>query len=477
MFRRLFVNGILPLLVIAVVWTAIVAYWRDGGHIPDIGDMLLCLIGLPAALMAGALLVQKGVTAWARPQLSEAQVAPAVVHGTRDRAEVAIAPLAVLAGALRAPHGSSAAELRQAWEAGEVRPLLDPVLRDRGGFPILSYRVADLDEQVLAGVLAGRGFAPRDEGAWMPGQLRALALGADVVTELASVLVAHFGRNAAGEPYSWQSAPPMLQVIALLPAEWDTAVRQAAGGWFLSLIEQLGWPRERASLNVPALSGPLAPFDAMERLAAAAGETGHAAQPSLALLLACASHIDERTIGQLESTRRLRTVRDDDGEIPGEAAAGLLLADSTLAARLGLKTVPLVHRAIRKLHENSAAARRGDAGLLANLAEEALKAVELDAARISLLACDSDHRASRQAEFLGMGAHAFPDLDAKSRCLATGKAGATAAVGTLLALVLCSDEAAQNARPALCLSNGDGLERAAALVCPASVKDLAQLKV
>lgn len=135
-----------------------------------------------------------------------------------------------------------------------------------------------------------------------PGFWRALALATSATRELAATAGKHGGLAHPSE-----AALPMLQLIALLPAEWKGPWRDAAGRWLQHQLVSAGWPPERIARNARRNQHPTQVLSALK----------HSTEPCLALLLACASQ-------------------------EGEGAAALLLADDAQAALLGSGPYPLL---------------------------------------------------------------------------------------------------------------------------------------
>lgn len=129
---------------------------------------------------------------------------------------------------------------------------------------------------------------------------RALALATPVMRQLAASAAAH---QRLPEP----AALPMLQLIALLPAEWKGPWRDLAARWLVHQLVAAGWPQDRISRNARRNQHPTTVLNTLK----------HSTEPCMAVLMACGS----------ESS---------------EGAAGLLLADDTQAALLGSSSFPLL---------------------------------------------------------------------------------------------------------------------------------------
>src|SRR6185369_1427484 len=94
-------------------------YWRATTRLPDSGDLALGLLGAPLALLTGWSVARQGmafaVTARSRSGADVPSVSPDAAAATAAMPVAApTAQLAVLAAALRMPHGDSPAELAAA---------------------------------------------------------------------------------------------------------------------------------------------------------------------------------------------------------------------------------------------------------------------------------------------------------------------------------------------------------------------------
>jgi hypothetical protein len=433
-------------LVFFICWGGAIYYWRTTRSAPGATDLALYLLGLPS-LLALALCIGEKLAG----QHAPAAAVPIALTASQPAAPAQTAPLAILATSLRAAHGATAEELLAAIAAGKARAGLDPELVDEDGFPVMSVRSPDarndaLQDRIMAWF--------RQNG--MPGlqlgaeQWRALVLGSAVVAELAA-------RAARLLP---ADDPAMLRLVPLLPAEWPEAQRHAAGIWFEHTAAQCGWPIEHITLA--ALDGidlhAATPSAALGRLAHEAATTDVRVT---ALLVACASHIGADSVARWAADGALFTARHPQGAIPGEGAAGLLLADLPQARAVdGLRFSVLA-----PLQE---ARREAPAETLGAAAQRLLAGRSADADAIAQVVADTGHRSSRVLELMAFMAGTLPRLDAIEDVVRVGEAcGSCAALPFVTALALASHRAQQGNLAVLCLGNEDPQRRHAALVQPA----------
>lgn len=453
-------RSLLAMLVFGLCWGGAIVYWRQTSNPPEGADLLLYLVALPLAIL---LLLWLGVFLFgmlaAAPTIAVAAGAPAPAAPPPP---APLPPLGVLASALQVPFGASAAELGAALAEQKVRPALDPALVDDDGFPVMSARVEGADDPGVQD----------DMQAWLPKhgfpalqyneeQWRALTLASAVVRELAEQLLPHAAlAKGATVPV------PTLQLLMLWQAGWHQDQRSAAGQWLAHLVAQAGWSRERIALD-PELAGDpsvATPAALVQRLARQSAD-GH---PVLALAVACASHIGEASVARWAAQNTLLTAKQGQGRLPGEGAAGLLLADAAQAALIDSKAPVQLLSAEGQRDASADSARRADPSVLRTLSEQVLARAASAAAEVKLIVADTGNRTSRVMETMGLAGALLPELDGDDELLQVGSASGTCgAVPFVAALAVAAQQAAKLHAPVLCLSNEDPFRRCAALVRPA----------
>lgn len=448
--------AVVAIAVFATCWTASVLYWRASGSTPSglvVGQLLL---GLPAAILLALWLGRSTIQARAAP--APAQPAAAAVPA----APAERGPLPHIAAcAVRLRGGDTVEELAEALRANAAPCELDSELTDDAGYPIFTGRVDALDADAARAEmlpwLAQRGMAElrlSDE------QWRALAMGGAVAAELAQHALLHplLPDFLAAAPAERDAiALPMLQIKPVLSIGWLPAQRQAAGDWLLHLIAQQGWPAQRLQLSPAFDSGPSASFSLLGALA-------HS--PGLTLLVACESFIGDDSVRDWSERGLLYTGRTPRGQVPGEGAAGLLLADDEQAALLAPAPMATLLGASDGQRAHSADARGNiTSALLADLGRQALHEGKIEPAAVTTPCADADLRATRTGELMGMASTVLPELDLPAHMLSAGACCGTAgAVGPLAALALARHEAVANSGLVLCVSNADSHYRSALLV-------------
>ena len=461
------IKRLLPaVLVFGLCLGGAVWYWRAGQRTPDSTDLVLWLLVLPLAILAvlwlGRLLFAV---------LAGAPAAAAAAPDAAPPAEAATAPaaaplpaLALVASALRSPHGDAAAELAAALAGGKAHPALDPELLDDDGYPQMSARAVLADS-------AAEGEALRDQlitwlalnghpgAAFSDEQWRTLALASAVATELGERSAAHAKLADHGK----QTPAPILQLLPLWPHGWQAAQYAQAGAWLAHLVGAAGWPPERI---VVAPAEPL--LDSGEALLRLAQHGGAARSPLLAIVLAAGSNIGNTTLSQWSGAGSLFSARHPQGMIPGEGAAGLLLADSAQAALLGEGPHAQLHAASALRDASADGARRADPTMLHNLARQVLADGGTAPDTVALLVADTGHRNSRTMELMALAGAVLPQLDAGEDVLRVGSAcGSCGEVALVTSLAIGAHHSAELDAPVLCIGNEDPFRRSAALILPA----------
>ena len=459
--------------VFIIVWFAMIVYWQATNRMPTSSDVVLYLFAIPAMLLATLWLIFKGVAIFSAksndPTASQTKPDAEALAQARTAEQERALTLAILASALRTVHGQSADELASVLASKKAKLKLDSELKNGDGYPILSGRIESVNEDAqrdsISEWLTTRGA---QEITWTSEQLRAQALGGEVVIELAQHAVTHpqLQDYMTASPNKRDTvALPMLQLRALLPTHWEAEKRTITAEWFIHLIEQQGWPSEKIALKSELPNDHVVPISMLDRLSV---EAYRQSSPCFGIVLACESHIGDLTVSHWESTGRLFLGESNLGQIPGEGAAGMLLADAQQATLINPKSAAKINRVGQNRRDKSADDKgRSNAETLTGLTKDALLVAAINPEKITLVTADTDLRASRVVELMEMGITTFPDLDLGTQCFKiAASCGAAGAVSSLTALALAHHEAAENSSFALCVNNQDGFARAAVIVSP-----------
>ncbi|BEV17333.1 hypothetical protein HBDW_41210 [Herbaspirillum sp. DW155] len=456
-----------------------ITYWSGANHMPDGGDVILYLLVLPAAFLLLVWAVAKARTALAAAAAAKAAAAAAAPAPVAATAEPGPPPerrwtLAIVATALRSPFGADAGSLLEQLKAQSLRLPLDSELVNDQDMPILAGRIADVQDEETREIFETwqqqhfpeQGPMYLDDAHW-----RSLALAADIARELGDRLQWHPLLEEYREaPRHQQDAVglPHLHLLVLLPPTWAGEQRLQAAHWLGELVCRQGWPAEK--LNVlPAAAGENAhPLLHLDRLIATSRDA-RSQQPSpylsssyLAMVIAAQSNLDPQIVQAWQQAKQLLQGAQSIGKSPGEAAAGLILADTTQALAMGTTDPVLLHRASLGRHEQSVdQARRLNGELLIQLAQGALRDAAIAPEQLSLLVSDGDYRASRTDEIMKLGYAVLPELDLGSQCVKLGATCGSAGLATALsALVLAHAATDESGEPSLCVCNEDAHQRA-----------------
>jgi hypothetical protein len=448
------INSLIGGFVFLICWGIAIAYWRSTRSAPGAGEFVACLLAIPLALTVVAWLGAKLIL----PRIAAAMPTAAVARPATPSAPPTVMPLAILASALRSPHGASAEELAAAIASGKARTDLDRELIDDDGFPVMAARSSDASDAALQEEigewLAQHGMA---ELRFSAAQWRALILASAVTADLTLSAIGAFAATETGMP--------MLQLVPILPLEWHAEQRQAAGAWLRHMVERSGWVAENLVMPAEPLanaSGPT-PSAVFSRLA---HDTMQRARPLAALVVACASHIDQESIDKWAAEGKLFTSSRPQGLIPGEGAAGLVLADLEQARAKQLTDFVLLDPVEEAQHGVSADdMKRVDPNVLEELTRRAVKRRNIDFTDVVMIVADTGHRSSRVLELMGYASVTLPQLDEMGDIVCVGVAcGSCATVPFITALALARHYVLERFGPVVCVSNEDAELRQAALI-------------
>lgn len=446
--------GAVVITAFIVSWAIALWYWHQTGRDPGTGELALGLLVLPLGILFGLWASQKAILG--RTASIPAATTKPVSSAVRTDALPTSPVLAMIATALRSPHGSSADELVSAIADNEARADLDKELVDNNGFPVMSARSDDAQDDMLQDEIvdwfASQGLQLRlSDEEW-----RALILASGVAAEL--------GSQAVSDLLPSEGNPPMLELKMMLPHEWTIELRRAATMWLKHTVSQYGWPEANIiTSNVPE-QDHATPSTLLAQLMPASSSDKH---PQAAIALACASLIGQESVDRLAAQSTLFTSSQSRGQIPGEGAAGLLLTDLQLAHSCGTEFALLGPVIERRRDSSADDARRVDSALLLDMVEQLNKAAAVDISQINMIVADTAHRPNRVLELMGLSAPAIPQVDAADDIVRIGMgSGSCGAVPFVTVLALARYYALERGAPILCIGNEDPILRSAALVRP-----------
>lgn len=439
--------------IFIVSWTIAIGYWRLTRRNPDTVDLALGLLVLPLCMLFALWGAARAINP--RAATSTASTTKPASSGATADAATATPVLAIVGSALRSPHGTSAEELASAIADNEARADLDKELVDDYGFPVMTARSEDAQDDTLQDEITDWLSSQGVQVHFSDEQWRALILATSVTAELAS--------QAAGDLMPADGNPPLLQLRLMLPQDWNVEVRRAATMWLKHTVSQYGWPEASISVPQPTESNSSATPSAVLTQLMPESSKGEAKQ--LAIIVACASLIGQDSVDQLAASAALFTSSQARGQIPGEGAAGLLLTDLRQAQSCGTEFALL--DPIKEARRDTSAddARRVDATLLLDLVEQIRKPAAVERSDIAMVVADTAHRPNRVLELMGLSAPAIPQVDAADDIVRIGLgSGSCGAVPFVTVLALARHYALERNAPILCIGNEDPFLRSAALV-------------
>jgi hypothetical protein len=434
-------SALLVGLIFIGCWAAAIVYWRATDQMPGTGELAFCLVGLPLLLSGGVWLSRRLIEPPSVSMPGASTSAKRAAGGT-EQGRI----LAILAGSLRLPCGSSPGEVFAAIKANKARPDLDPTLRDEDGFPLMTSRcsAADDDEmpEEISAWFAANGF--RDVH-FNEEQLRALILATQVTEDLAS-----------NDNISRQK----LQLVPVTAQEWTVEQRHASGAWLVQSIAQSGWPADQITLagDVHANSTLASVFN---------GARNDENPAELTMVVAFASNLGDETVSRWTENKTLFASSRPNGQIPGEGAAAIFVAPVEPASPAAGGAALLC--SIEEGKRDSAAdeTRRLDPKLLQDLAGRAMNRGGIEPAEIALVVGDTGHRPNCTLELMELASRLSPQLDSAEDVVQTGVATASCgSVPSLAAVVLASHSAIELDRMTLWVSNSDQVARAVAVIRP-----------
>ena len=455
--------GAIILTTFVVCWAIVIWYWNATEQNPGVTELALALLLLPVALLCALWGGHKVVSARTDSAASVAGVATPELASSTAAGAQAGPVLAVVATALRSPYGASVEELAGAIADNEARADLDQELVDDNGFPVMTARIDEANDDMLqeeiAEWLSSQGI---QAGHFTEEQWRAITLATGVAGELASL--------AAADYMHCEEQPPTLHLKLMLPYDWSGDSRRAATMWLKHTVSQYGWPEAAIAAPEPEQDQWRSPTIILTQLlhSDSAERT-----PLVAIVIACASLVGQESVDRLAANAALFNAATGRGQIPGEGACGLLLTDLRQAQSLNGGQMAMLGPLHERRHENSADdARRPDSALLLDMTEQLCKAGAIELAQIDMIVADTVYRPNRVLELMGLAAPAIPRVDAADDIVRVGLgSGSCGAVPWLTVLALACHYALERAAPVLCISNEDPYVRGAALVHPAPGAD------
>lgn len=453
-------------MVFIATWGATILYWRNSGTVPT-GMQMLAYLGLLPVGLSGAGFMVRGAL---RRGVDNALAAPAATDAATSSNDAAATPrgaapasVALLAGGLKLGIDLEPQALLDA-AAAPPRPALDGRFRDNHNLPVRMSAAPYLDElEVLQVRQDGIDTAAHER--------RAMALLQPVLEQLLEAVYAVLPEIVASEEVvvaglrrrDEQRVENVLTIELLVPGRWSDALRPWVQEWLIEQARRAGIDARRFDVRITTLDAAREVWPHVQRVIDAVSA---AAEPRWHLLLAAASCIDADVIASWQHAGVLATAQNPDGRVPGEGAAGVLLA--TLAhGREGDGRLwrPQLVRAEQIEGQRPAEQRRQ----LAALASQWQSGLDADRAPAQFVLHDADHRGDLMVDAAAIAASLSPDLDFSPQSLALAvSAGELGPALPLAQLALAHAQLQRNAEPVLLLGVADNQQRLFGAVDPLS---------
>jgi hypothetical protein len=460
------------LVIAAVIWLFSIWQWQTTDATVADRDIVMQLLVLPVMLTAALWLTLWGVQRL-RTNLAPAAAASAAPTVSLDEppgseAALRTATTWLLASSVSLRVGRDADAAWSTLQSNPPRPGPDATLFDLDGMPVFTARVEQVDELLASepdpdAVLShpdGRAASAAVQRAWVlmqsvlsplldavngliPDEVHGGSFHEPVDDAAVPLMRAHLSGVAA--PVSAQhlasreARRPALTVRLTLPARWSvedqTLFVQALRGQCGVLLD---WAE---ATHARALRWQTTPPDSVDAVWHEVDQTiarwHRDSAPELLLLLAVDSTIDADDVDGLQSRGELFTAQHQQGRIPGEGAAGLLLASPMWPEPETLDAPPaqLGRPLLARRDKSADAVGRASTATLQALLEAAASRSPAPADAPPVVVADADHRGSRAAELFESVQDALPAVDASTGVVRLGEVcgdlGAARGVATL----------------------------------------------
>jgi hypothetical protein len=495
---------VLALLVVitALVWLSTLWRWQSAQVNPEASQLLLQLVVLPLVLTAALV-----ATVWAVKRLRSYAAAPATTPAATAQAAATPSNTGGATNARTAPHRVLAAAVQvragPAWQdaqaniaTGSCKAELDANLKDDDGIAIFTAPMDDISTDSVAAALDAIATSrPPDLPADWPGHtpqpemLRALSSLEAILNEMIGKVEAHWPALSMPAPSARAPAhnaalpPPMVSVRVGIPARWPVPAQQLASVWLHQLfaphvdagLKVAGQSRAMASAARPAVQLHVHPVDSAEAHWLLAEQQlqqwQRERQPGLLWALVADSLVGDETVEHLSRHKELFSGRHQQGRVPGEGGAGVLLASPTWPAPAdAAPPLAVMHKAsIVKRDKSADASGRITAQALLQAVDDTLQGTGFEAKQIQHLTTDADHRASRTAEVYETLQERLPHLDAAEHALRLGLGCGDIGIARLVACAaITATQVQESQAPALVLGAHSPFDRLALLMAPAT---------
>lgn len=458
----LIIRSLFVIATFGLIWLAAIIRWQRDHVLPGMGEVILALMVLPVVIVLIAWQL-KVVLLKSFEQPKNAQGEPVSPDGRVAEDKNILSRLVIVASSLRSHTGNSGLELADARKQNVADFDLDPELTDSNGFPVMSARIGDIDESNdNADFLHWAIENAPSVSNWPSEQLRAMALGTQVLEELVSIIPDRFYPDyEVTQPFDRnRQFIPDVQVLLFLPEFWPAEDKKTALDWFKAQLIKQGLP-EKLTIQMSENAGFFQQLDSLFR------RNAEEADSTLVLVAGFESFIGQSAVDRLEANGKLSANNPDGRAIPGEAAAGVLLAGEQLVQDFNADSQAVLHKpGFEPSNHDEQNGVRNNARPLAGLFKQILAATQAEPEVIQFVAGDYGQPVKKLIELMSASHEVFPDLDPQENFFNVNQVlGTVGRIGALIALVRAHAEAVLG-NSALCVSNAEAVCRAAVLVSP-----------
>lgn len=448
-------------MVFVATWATVIMYWRSSGTTPN-GMQMLAYLGVLPMGLSGAGYMLRGMLSRSVDKVvgASASADEASPVATVASTGATVPSIAITAGSIHLAAGADAGAMLAAASA-LPRPQLDNRFRDANNLPIRVSAVADLEEWLVLSEREG----DIDTFAY---ERRAMALLQPVLEQLLDSAYLVMPAIVGGEEVvvaglrrrEEERVENILTVELVVSPTWSDGLRHWSQAWLQEQAVQAGLDARRFDVRISVFECSGDVWAHLQRVVDALSS----GTPRWHLLVSSYSSIDAAVINSWMARGVLATAQNVDGLVPGEAAAGVLLATTQLAGEsAGRLWRPQFERLDPVCDSRPAEVRRQ----LAVAAKQWLQALIADAERVQFVLHDTDQRPQSIVDTAAVTAAVNPDLDFSSQSLAVALcSGELGPVLPVAQLALAHAQLQRQSEAVLLLGVADPQQRLFGLVEP-----------
>lgn len=464
--RRLLGFLAVPVLLLGLTWLVAVIYLQQtGGEVT--GQTLLNGFVIAPAVLIACWFGLKGLFSLLshKPAATASAEPPAQPEAAPGPAAEPVQPaLAILSAEISTAQSYHIDDLLAGLNDNAIRPALSDRFVDENGLPVMVALREDLDtesvsEFVSQWLLAAADTHPAKEDPDRAHRMLAL-LDAPVAASL-DLLASLPAQTAQSSTAGAQAGKRPLLIKIFAERGWEDLVEAWLRKQFAAL-DGINPGFVRGDPERPELQ-----HDALRVSGAFSSELARIPAASMMMLVACDSHGTDAVIERAGYDGKLFSAGNQNGMIPGEAAAAIVIAPADRVPE-GLDVIAELQPAAWGRRQKAVdAGGRTDVELMTRLTASLLEKSSLTADAIGAFVSDCDQRSAWNAEAASLISSMLPGLDPVADHLSLGRAlGHTGAAASTLALACAAACVRETNQPGLVASLTDPLQRSLALLRP-----------